>query len=92
MDLHIGECRSYTSRKGLSIYTNQLSYPTRTQNESSHSTKLGEQRGIFQKRGDNIVLSLTINVKILAKLDTTITLCTHLSRTELEGRSDAYPK
>ena len=51
-----------------------------------------KQGGIFQKNGDNIEISLTINVKILAKLDPTITLCARSSRTELERRIDAHPK
>jgi len=51
-----------------------------------------KQRGIFQKRGDNIELKLTIYVKILAKLDPTIILCTRSSRTELERKTEAYTK
>ena len=51
-----------------------------------------KQRGIFQKRGGNIELTLTINVKILAKLDPTIILCTRSSRTELKRKTEAHPK
>jgi hypothetical protein len=51
-----------------------------------------KQRGIVQKRGGNIELTLIINVKILAKLDPTIILCTRSSRTELERKTEAGSK
>lgn len=54
---------------------------------------LEKQKGVFQKRGDRKYrTSLTINVKILAKLDPTITLFIRSSRTELERKNEAYPK
>ena len=46
----------------------------------------------FRNEGDNIALALTINVNILAKLVTIITLCTCLSRIELERKIETYPK
>ena len=47
-----------------------------------------KQRGIFQKRGDNnYELTLTINVKTLAKLDPIIIPCI---QTDLERGSSWY--
>ena len=54
---------------------NQLSLLMRRPNEKVHFTELGAYQS-FRNEGDNIALALTINVNILTKLDTIITLCT----------------
>jgi len=57
------------------MHRNQPSLPMKKREEKLHSTKLHQKKGgIFQKRGDDLKLVPTVNVKIVAKWHAVITL------------------